>query len=104
MDGAGWGTYTSEGITKLCEGIKGSAITSLKCATQTLKVFAFVSAPLNMHSSCTLVHSLRANNLGPQGGVAVAEGLKGNSTLTSLEWAAQSSNPDHCVCFPDSTP
>ena len=49
------GTYTSEGITKLCEGIEGSAITSLKCATATfLKVFAFVSAPLNMHSSCTL--------------------------------------------------
>ena len=28
----GYGTYTAEGITKLCEGIKGSAITSLKCA------------------------------------------------------------------------
>jgi len=26
------GTYTTEGITKLCEGLKGSAITSLKCA------------------------------------------------------------------------
>ena len=29
----GWGTYTTEGITKLCEGLKGSAVTSLKCAT-----------------------------------------------------------------------
>ena len=28
----GNGTYTSEGITKLCEGLKGSAVTSLKCA------------------------------------------------------------------------
>ena len=27
------GTYTAEGITKLCEGLKGSAVTSLKCAT-----------------------------------------------------------------------
>ena len=28
----GNGTYTTEGITKLCEALKGSAVTSLKCA------------------------------------------------------------------------
>ena len=28
----GYGTYTTEGITKLCEALKGSAVTSLKCA------------------------------------------------------------------------
>ena len=28
----GDGTYTPEGFTKLCEGLKGSAVTSLKCA------------------------------------------------------------------------
>jgi hypothetical protein len=28
----GDGTYTTEGITKLCEGLKGSAVTSLECA------------------------------------------------------------------------
>ena len=28
----GSGTYTTEGITELCEGLKGSAVTSLKCA------------------------------------------------------------------------
>ena len=28
----GGGTYTSEGITKLCEALKGSAVTSLRCA------------------------------------------------------------------------
>ena len=28
----GDGTYTAEGITKLCEGLKGSAVTSLECA------------------------------------------------------------------------
>ena len=28
----GRGTYTTEGITKLCEGLKGSAVTSLRCA------------------------------------------------------------------------
>ena len=29
----GSGTYTTKGITKLCEALKGSAVTSLKCAT-----------------------------------------------------------------------
>ena len=28
----GYGTYTNEGIMRLCEGIKGSIITKLKCA------------------------------------------------------------------------
>ena len=28
----GEGTYTTEGVTKLCEGLRGSAITSLECA------------------------------------------------------------------------
>ena len=32
LDSRGRGTYTAEGITKLCEGLKGSAVTSLKCA------------------------------------------------------------------------
>ena len=29
-----WGnrTYTTEGIAKLCEGLKGSGVTSLECA------------------------------------------------------------------------
>ena len=26
------GTYTADGITALCEGLKGSTVTSLKCA------------------------------------------------------------------------
>ena len=32
LDFDGRGTYTAEGITKLCEGLKGSAVTSLRCA------------------------------------------------------------------------
>ena len=32
LDTLGNGTYTAEGITKLCEGLKGSTVTSLKCA------------------------------------------------------------------------
>ena len=29
----GDGTYTTEGITKLCGALKGSTVTSLKCVT-----------------------------------------------------------------------
>ena len=32
IDDDGGGTYTTAGITELCEGLKGSAITSLRCA------------------------------------------------------------------------
>ena len=32
VDRYGNGTYTAEGITKLCEALKGSTVTSLKCA------------------------------------------------------------------------
>ena len=32
VDFRGNGTFTANGITKLCEGLKGSAVTSLKCA------------------------------------------------------------------------
>ena len=48
LDYRGRGTYTTKCITKLCEALKGSAVTSLKCATnlETL-VFAFVSAPID---------------------------------------------------------
>ena len=33
LDWEGQGTYTADGITKLCEGLKGSAVTSLECAS-----------------------------------------------------------------------
>ena len=81
----GKGTYTAVGITKLCEGLKESALTSLKCAAA--PSFCFVSAPidtLSIHLR-SRARSMRANNLGPQGGAALAEGLKGNNTLQSLE-------------------
>ena len=32
LDYEGNGTYTAEGITKLCEGLRGSTVTSLECA------------------------------------------------------------------------
>ena len=37
---------TTEGIIALCEGLKGSAVTSLECAA-TPQVFAFLSAPID---------------------------------------------------------
>ena len=48
LDEDGDGTYTTEGITKLCEGLKGSAVTSLKCAASLM--FAFLSTPLDMRA------------------------------------------------------
>jgi hypothetical protein len=41
----GNGIYTTEGITKLCEALKGSAVTSLKCAAA--PVSAFLSTPID---------------------------------------------------------
>ena len=47
------GTYTIEGIIKLCEGLKGSAVTSMKCAApRPERLFAFVSAPIDTPPSC----------------------------------------------------
>ena len=41
-----FGTYNVEGFTKLCEALKGSAVTSLECATAPApRAFAFLSAP-----------------------------------------------------------
>ena len=36
--------FTAEGITKLCEGLKGSAVTSLECAARPKSVRFCVSA------------------------------------------------------------
>ena len=45
LDGGGRGTYTAEGITQLCKGLKGSAVTSLKCAATPQSVCFCVTAP-----------------------------------------------------------
>ena len=45
LDHEGNGTYTAEGITKLCEGLKGSAVTSLRCAA-TPKCLLLCQRPL----------------------------------------------------------
>ena len=61
---------------------------SLKCAAALpCRVFAFPSAPIDTphHQPHPSARSLRSNSLGPKGAAALAEGLKGNSTLQSLE-------------------
>ena len=66
-----------------------AALTSLECAAATQRVCLFVSAPVDtsQHQACLLTRarSLDRNDLGPEGGAALAEGLKGNSTLQVLE-------------------
>jgi len=78
----------AEGGSALAAILSQTKITDLKWASISnpgLIAFAFLSAPLNMHLACTLACSLYQNKLGPEGGAALAEGLKGNTTLTSLE-------------------
>ena len=77
---------TTEGITKLCEGLKGSAVTSLRCAAAP-KRSPLCQRPLTRLSTllCSHARSISNNNLGPKGGLALAEGLKGNTTLQELE-------------------
>ena len=85
LDYEGNGTYTTEGITKLCEGLKGSAVTSLKCAAT--RVRFRLSAPIDTpyHQPHSSARSLGGNRLGPKGAAALAEVLKGNSTLHLLQ-------------------
>ena len=84
----GEGTYTAEGLTKLCEGLKQSAVTSLECAT---RVFAPMSQrPVTFLSTHlrSRGRSLSGNKFGLKGERALANGLKGNSTLRKLMYAA----------------
>ena len=49
LDHRGRGTYTTEGITKLCEALKGSAVTSLECAARPERLI-FCQRPLTLHT------------------------------------------------------
>ena len=64
-----------------------AALTSLKCAPAAPKRSPFCQRPLTRLSTRlrSRARSLSHNNLGPQGGAALAEGLKGNTTLHSLK-------------------
>ena len=54
-------------------------------SNQTTECSLLCQRPLTEKQTLSCVCSLELNVLGPQGGAAIAEGLKGNSTLTSLK-------------------
>ena len=64
LDHQGNGTYTTEGITKLCEALKGSAVTSLECAARPERSL-LCQCPLTPARSLILpsLRSLADNNL-----------------------------------------
>ena len=78
-----------QGGAALAEGLKGnSTLTSLKEAAQhsnQARVLAFLSAPLDRKANTFCACRLTSNKIGAEGGAAIAEALKGNSTLQSLE-------------------
>jgi hypothetical protein len=59
LDFMGEGTYTSEGITKLCEALKGSAVTSLECA-------AAPECSLSCQRPLTRLYSLTVSHPAPR--------------------------------------
>jgi len=75
-----------QGAIALAAILNKTKITNLKCAAA--PEFAFVSTPLDTthhHSPLSRARSLEENHLGPKGGAALADGLKGNSTLKELK-------------------
>jgi hypothetical protein len=89
LDNHGRGTYTTEGITKLCEGLKGSAVTSLEYAAALCSPFC--QRPLTRYSltisALLLTHSLGHNHIGDEGASALAAILK-ETQITNLGCAA----------------
>ena len=74
------------GFMALAASLPECGLTSLECAAAP-KCSLFCQRPLTALSThiCSHARSLRLNDIGPEGGAALAEGLKGNSTLQSLE-------------------
>ena len=75
-----------EGATALAAILKDTKITDLKCAAAPECSLSCQRplTPLSSHLP-SRPRSLKNNKLGPEGGAALATGLKGNSTLHSLE-------------------
>ena len=75
------------GGSKIGAMLNQTQITNLKRAARSnqTRFDVCVSAPQHALLLHSRLHSLTNNKLGPQGGAALAEGLKGNSTLTSLQ-------------------
>ena len=105
----GDGDYTAEGITKLCEALKGSAVTWLKCAatpdcskTVRLSVSSLYDnlALRRTIPAPTLARSLGDNQIGVDGASALAAVLK-ETQITNLECAAA---PELSLTFSVSAP
>ena len=75
-----------KGAAALAAILKETQIQELKCAAAP-QCSLLCQRPLTALSTLSRSHarSLRYNGLGPKGGTALAEGLKDNLTLQSLE-------------------
>ena len=60
-----------------------AAVKSLKCAAAP-ECLLLCQRPLTEKQTPLCAHRLSSNFLGPEGGAALAEGIKGNSNLQSL--------------------
>ena len=67
------GTYTNEGIMRLCEGIKGSIITTLKCAKATpvhsMCLARSIDLPSPVPAQSCLQQNRRDGNSSPPRGI-----------------------------------
>ena len=75
------------GLLKLVEILPQTKIERLECASAP-KCLLLCQRPLTQLTTRLWTphpRSLRGNGLGPKGGAALAEGLKGNCTLQSLK-------------------
>jgi len=77
----------AKGGSALAAVLKETQITDLRCAAPQSVFTLVLSANLHYtrHHSNSAARSLRNSRLGPHGAFAFAQGLKGNSTLQSLE-------------------
>ena len=75
------------GTTALAAVLNETKITNLKCAAAPEKCLLSCQRPLTLLTipAPPSVYSLQNNMLGPEGGTALAEGLKDNSTLQVLK-------------------
>ena len=75
-----------KGASALAAVLKETKITTLGCAA-TRQCSPFCQRPLTLLRTCflTCARRLGGNNLGPEGGAALARELEGNSTLQVLE-------------------
>ena len=85
----GQGAYTADGITKLCEGLKGSAVTSLRCAAASCSLLCQrpLTRLLSHRPILPLTHSLFYNDIGDKGVTALAAILS-ETKITNLKCAA----------------